>query len=77
MRNPRLPGTGGEIRDRLQRRASYSGTSLGETSFSLWLPRGRAGIEQVEGAIDAEVHRLIKDGITERAGEARTAMCAR
>ncbi len=46
--------------------ASYSGTSLGETSFSLYgSPRGQAGIEQVEGAIDAEVRKLIKDGITE------------
>jgi zinc protease len=46
--------------------ATYSGTFLGETSFSIYgSPRGQAGIEQVEGAIDAEIRKLIKDGVTE------------
>lgn len=46
--------------------ASYSGTYLGETSFSIYgSPRGEAGIDQVEAAIDAEIRRLIKDGVTD------------
>ena len=46
--------------------ASYSGTFLDDTSFSIYgAPRGEAGIEQVEGAIDAEIVRIIKDGVTD------------
>ena len=46
--------------------AGYSGTSLDDTSFSIYgAPRGEAGIEQVEEAIDAEIRKIIKDGVTE------------
>lgn len=46
--------------------ASYSGTYLDDTSFSIYgAPRGEAGIEQVEAAIDAEIRKIIKDGVTE------------
>ena len=47
--------------------ASYSGTYLDDTTFSIYgAPRGEAGIEQVEGAIDAEIVKIIKDGVTDR-----------
>jgi zinc protease len=46
--------------------ASYSGTFLDDTSFSIYgAPRGEAGIEQVEGAIDAEIVKIISGGVTE------------
>jgi len=46
--------------------ASYSGSFLDDTSFSIYgAPRGEAGIEQVESAIDAEIVRIIKDGVTD------------
>jgi zinc protease len=46
--------------------ASYSGTFLDDTTFSIYgAPRGEAGIDQVEGAIDAEIVRIIKDGVTD------------
>jgi zinc protease len=46
--------------------ASYSGTFLDDTSFSIYgAPRGEAGIDQVEGAIDAEIVRIIRDGVTD------------
>jgi zinc protease len=46
--------------------ASYSGTYLDDTSFSIYgAPRGKAGIEQVEKAIDAEIRKIIRDGVTE------------
>ena len=39
---------------------------LDDTNFSIYgAPRGEAGIEQVEGAIDAEIVRIIKDGVTD------------
>jgi zinc protease len=45
--------------------ASYSGTYLDDTSFAIYgAPRGEAGIEQVEDAIDAEIRKIIKDGVT-------------
>jgi zinc protease len=47
--------------------ASYSGTYLDDTTFSIYgAPRGEAGIEQVEGAIDAEIVKIIEDGVTDR-----------
>jgi zinc protease len=46
--------------------ASYSGTSLDDTSFAIYgAPRGQAGIEQVEEAIDEEIRKIIRDGVTE------------
>jgi len=46
--------------------ASYSGTYLDDTSFAIYgAPRGEAGIEQVEDAIDAEIRKIIKDGVTD------------
>lgn len=46
--------------------AGYSGTSLDDTTFSIYgAPRGEAGIDQVEEAIDAEIRKIIKDGVTE------------
>ena len=46
--------------------ASYSGTFLDDTSFSIYgAPRGEAGLDQVEAAIDAEIVRIIKDGVTD------------
>jgi zinc protease len=46
--------------------ASYSGTYLDDTSFSIYgAPRGQAGLEQVEAAIDAEIRKIIRDGVTE------------
>jgi len=46
--------------------ASYSGTYLDNTSFLIYgAPRGQAGIEQVEAAIDAEIRKIIRDGVTE------------
>ncbi len=46
--------------------AVYSGMALDDTSFSIYgAPRGEAGIEQVEEAIDAEIRKIIKDGVTD------------
>lgn len=46
--------------------ASYSGTYLDDTSFSIYgSPRGQAGIDQVEEAIDAEIRKIIRDGVTD------------
>ncbi|MDW6024096.1 pitrilysin family protein [Mesorhizobium sp. BAC0120] len=46
--------------------ASYSGTYLDDTSFTIYgAPRGEAGIEQVETAIDAEIRKIVRDGVTE------------
>lgn len=46
--------------------ATYSGTFVDDTSFSIYgAPRGEAGIEQVEDAIDAEIRKIIADGVTD------------
>ena len=46
--------------------AAYSGTALDDTSFAIYgAPRGEAGIEQVEAAIDEEIRKIIKDGVTD------------
>ena len=46
--------------------AAYSGTFVDDTSFTIYgAPRGEAGFEQVEDAIDAEIRKIIADGITE------------
>ena len=45
--------------------AGFEGTMFDETSFSVYgAPRGEAGLEQVEAAVDAEVRGIIKDGVT-------------
>lgn len=45
--------------------AYFEGTMVGETSFGVFgAPRGEEGLEQVEAAIDVEIHRIINDGIT-------------
>jgi zinc protease len=45
--------------------AGYSGMALDDTAFAIYgAPRGEAGIEQVEDAIDAEIRKIIKDGVT-------------
>ncbi|MGD9914434.1 MAG: M16 family metallopeptidase [Rhizobiaceae bacterium] len=47
--------------------AGYSGTALDDTSFSIYgSPRGEASLDEVEKAIDAEIARLIKDGIPDK-----------
>src|SRR5262249_32648771 len=56
------------VKTRIASRAgtSYSGMSLDPTSFSIYgSPRGEAGIEQVEAAIDAEIRKIIRDGVTD------------
>lgn len=46
--------------------AYYQGTSLDDTSFGVWgSPRGDATLEQVETAIDAEIAKIVADGVTE------------
>jgi zinc protease len=46
--------------------AFFQGTSLDASSFSIYgSPRGEAVLETVEAAIDAEIRKLIKDGVTE------------
>lgn len=46
--------------------AFYQGTSLDDTSFGFWgSPRGDSTLEQVEKAIDAELAKVIADGVTE------------
>ena len=46
--------------------ASFQGTSFDPSSFTIYgAPRGEAALEAVEEAIDAEIRRLIKDGVTE------------
>jgi zinc protease len=46
--------------------AYYQGTSLDPSSFSIYgAPRGEAALNAVEDAIDAEIRKIIKDGVTE------------
>lgn len=46
--------------------ASYSGTMLDDTSFSVYgAPRGNASLNQIEEAIKAEIARIISDGVSE------------
>lgn len=46
--------------------AYNAGSALKEGQFGVYgTPRGEAGIAKVEAAIDAEIARLLKDGITE------------
>ena len=46
--------------------AYYQGTSLDASSFAVYAtPRGEATLEEVEAALDAEIARIIADGVTE------------
>ncbi|MFU0503496.1 M16 family metallopeptidase [Pseudaminobacter sp. NGMCC 1.201702] len=46
--------------------AYYEGTTLDDTSFTVYgAPRGANGLEAVEKAVDAEIARIIRDGVTE------------
>ncbi|ALN72367.1 pitrilysin family protein [Aureimonas sp. AU20] len=45
--------------------AYYQGTALDDGQFMTYgTPRGEATLEQVEKAVDAEVEKLVKDGVT-------------
>ena len=45
--------------------ASYSGTMLDDTSFSIYgAPRGEATLDIVETAIDGEIQKIVRDGVT-------------
>ena len=45
--------------------ASFQGTMLDDTSFSVYgMPRGDAGLADVEAAVNAEVARIAADGVT-------------
>lgn len=69
---------GGGIRSRLYQKliveqgiaasagAYYGGSALDDGTFTIYgAPRGDATLEDVQAAIDVEVKRLIKDGVTE------------
>ncbi|WP_082766125.1 M16 family metallopeptidase [Paramesorhizobium deserti] len=69
---------GGSIRSRLYQElivkkgiaaaagANYSGDALDDGIFSVYgAPRGQATLDEVEAAVDAEIARIIKDGVTE------------
>lgn len=46
--------------------ASFDGTMVSDTSFTVYgAPRGEEGLEQVESAVDLEIRRLIKNGVTD------------
>ncbi len=46
--------------------ASYSGTSLDATGFTVYgAPRGTATLPEVEAAVDAEIARIARDGVGE------------
>lgn len=45
--------------------AMFDGTMVDDTSFTVYgAPRGEAGLQQVETAVDVEIRRIIKDGVT-------------
>src|SRR5690606_25114104 len=45
--------------------AYYQGTALDDTSFMVYgSPRGEATLQEVEAAIDAEIARIVDEGIT-------------
>jgi zinc protease len=46
--------------------ASYSGTSLDETSFSVYgVPRGGGTLDEVEKAVEREIAAIVRDGVSE------------
>ncbi|WP_188820529.1 M16 family metallopeptidase [Brucella endophytica] len=69
---------GGSIRSRIYQQlvvkqgiaasagADYSGDALDDGIFSVYgAPRGSASLEQVEAAVDGEIDRIVKDGVTD------------
>jgi zinc protease len=69
---------GGSIRSRLYQElvvkqgiaaaagAEYSGDALDDGTFSVYgAPRGTASLDQVEAAVDGEIARIVKDGVTD------------
>ncbi|WP_110747488.1 M16 family metallopeptidase [Phyllobacterium leguminum] len=69
---------GGSIRSRLYQElvvkqgiaasagADYSGDALDDGTFSVYgAPRGTASLDQVEAAVDGEINRIVKDGVTD------------
>ena len=47
--------------------AYFQGTMLDDTSFTVYgSPRSARGLEAVEAGVDAEIARIIKDGVTDR-----------
>lgn len=45
--------------------AYFEGTMVDDTSFTVYgAPRGEAGLQQVEEAVDVEIRRIINDGVT-------------
>ncbi|HRY23560.1 MAG: pitrilysin family protein [Geminicoccaceae bacterium] len=46
--------------------AYYRGTSLDQTAFRIYgSPRGEVDLDRLEKALDAEIERLVEDGVTE------------
>ncbi|WP_269931652.1 M16 family metallopeptidase [Aminobacter sp. HY435] len=46
--------------------AFFEGTMVDDTSFTVYGgPRGEAGLQQVEEAVDVEIRRIINDGVTQ------------
>ncbi|MGI6851078.1 M16 family metallopeptidase [Mesorhizobium sp. 1B3] len=46
--------------------AGYSGTSLDDTSFTVYgAPRGEATLDEVQSAVDAEIRRIVTDGVSQ------------
>ena len=46
--------------------AYYQGASLDATAFTVYgAPKGEDGLDGVEAAIDAEIARIVKDGVSE------------
>lgn len=46
--------------------AFFEGTMVDDTSFTVYgAPRGEAGLEQVEEAVDVEIRRIINDGVSQ------------
>lgn len=46
--------------------AYFEGTMVDDTSFTVYgAPRGEAGLQQVEEAVDVEIRRIIKDGVSQ------------
>ena len=46
--------------------ANFSGTSLDDTSFTVYgAPRGAATLEDVQAAVDSEIGKIVKDGVSD------------
>ena len=45
--------------------AFFEGTMVDDTSFTIYgVPRGETGLQQVEAAVDVEIRRIIREGVT-------------